>query len=124
MYQNRFGTQDQICFDSEADYYEFLGYLAKRDETTKVVWENNDEQGAWGAEGRILFYTPLPSALRARLKHTSGAGRIVSRVNCNAFVEHIAQYHRFAFDGLQDEAKIRASIPAAHIEDYERGLRL
>lgn len=124
MYRNRFGTRNQVRFRNAADYYEFLGYLAKDDGTTLIVWENNDEQGAWAAEGRIQFYMNPPAALRARLNHTAGTGNIVSRVNCNEFVEHIAQHHNVSPNGLQDRARIRASIPAAHITDFDRGFAL
>lgn len=124
MYQNTFGTKDQVQFNTAADYYEFLGYLAKEDGTTKIVWEHNDEQGAWAEEGRIQFYLWPPAALRARLNHTAGLGSIVSRVNCNAFVEHIARHHHFISNGSQDIARIRASIPAAHNADFDRGLTI
>ena len=80
MYRSEFGTKNQVRFDTAADYYEFLGYLAKDDGTTQLVWEHNDEQGAWAQEGRIHFKTPQPAALRARLDHTAGTGSIVSRV--------------------------------------------
>ena len=39
MYQQTFGTKQQISFNSEAEYYELLGYLSKNDATTKLVWE-------------------------------------------------------------------------------------
>jgi hypothetical protein len=124
MYVNRFGTHNQVCFDAEADYYEFLGYLAKNDGTTKLVWENNDEQGAWTAEGRIHFYITPPVVLRARLHHTAGVGSIVSRVNCNDFVQHIARCHNFISNDYQNVVIIRVSIPPMHITDFERGLAL
>ena len=114
----------QIRFLIEEDYYEFLGYLAKEDGTTKLVWEHNDEQGAWAGEGRIQFYVTQPAALRAKLNHTRGTGSIVSRVNCNDFIEHILQYHHFTSNGSQDIATIRSSVPAAHITDFDRGLAL
>lgn len=124
MYQNTFGTKDQVQFNTAADYYEFLGYLAKEDGTTKIVWEHNDEQGAWAQEGRIQFYVAQPVGLRATLNHTSGTASITSRVNCNAFVEHIAQYHHVMPNGPQNKAKIRGSIPPAHLKDFDRGLAL
>ena len=63
MYKSRFGRNGQINFSSPEDYYELLGYLAKSDGTTSITWENNEDQGAWGSEGRICFYSKrLPSA--------------------------------------------------------------
>ena len=124
MYRNRFGTRGQIRFLIDDDYYEFLGYLAKGDGTTSLVWEQNEEQGAWGEEGRIQFYVRPPVALRAKLNHTAGTGKVVSRVNCNDFVEHISQHHHFTSTGSQDIARIRASVPAEHITDFDRGSAL
>jgi hypothetical protein len=124
MYRNSFGTKDQVRFDTEADYYEFLGYLAKDDGTTKLVLERNDEQGAWAEEGRIQFYVTQPGALHAKLSHTIGTGSIVSRVNCNDFLYHIVKHHHFVSDGPQDKIKIRSSVQAAHKADFDRGLAL
>lgn len=124
MYRNTFGTNAQIRFNAEADYYEFLGYLAKNDGTTQLVWEDNDLRGAWAKEGRIQFYVQQPVALRARLDHTAGVGRIITRVNCNDFVEHVVAHHHFVTDGPQVAATIRTSIPAAHRTDFDRGLAL
>lgn len=124
MYLNKFGKFNQVSFNGEQDYYEFLGYLAKNDGTTKIVWENNDQQGAWGAEGRIHFYTQPPANLRAQLNHTLGIGSISSRVNCNDFVEHIVRYHYFVSNGVQDATRIRSSIPRIYIIDFDRGLAL
>ena len=124
MYQDKFGTKDQVCFDTEADYYEFLGYLAKNDGTTNLVWERNDEQGAWGEEGRIQFYVAQPAALRARLSHTAGTGNIISRVNCNDFVSYIVKNHGFRPSASQDIKIINALIPAKNRNDFDRGFAL
>lgn len=124
MYRNSFGTKGQISFDTEADYYEFLGYLAKEDGTTKLVLEHNDEQGAWAEEGRIHFYVTQPGALQAKLSHTVGTGSVVFRVNCNDFLDHIVQHHHFVSNSPQDKVKIRSSVPTAHKADFDRGLTL
>ena len=55
MYKSRFGRNGQVNFSCPEDYYELLGYLAKSDGTTSITWENNEDQGAWGSEGRICF---------------------------------------------------------------------
>jgi hypothetical protein len=86
MYQANFGTKQQISFNSESEYYELLGYLSKSDGSTILVWEDNDLQGAWTKEGRILFFVAQPATLRANLLHTAGNGNINSRVNCNEFI--------------------------------------
>jgi hypothetical protein len=126
MYQSSFGTIQQIRFNSESDFYEFLGYLAKNDGSTKIVWEDNDEQGAWGKEGRILFYIKVPTALKAILSHTKGITRagVESRVNCNEFVVNITQHHNFIVSGNQNQSNIRSTIPTNFHTDFDRGLSL
>ena len=61
MYRANFGTKTppQIQFTSESQYYQALGYLAKSDGTSSIHWEHNENQGAWGSEGRIHFYVNI-----------------------------------------------------------------
>ena len=121
MYKATFGTKQQVAFNSEADYYEFLGYLSKNDGSTRIVWEENDEQGAWAEEGRILFYTPQPNQLRVQLLHTAGNSTIVSRVNCNEFIESIRTHHNFVLGGNQNVDSIRTTVPNQFLSDFESG---
>lgn len=121
MYQTAFGTRNQVQFRNEHEYYELLGYLAKSDGTSSLVWEHNEEQGAWGSEGRIQFNTSnRPYA--AILPHTVGVGNIVSRVNCNEFVQNLNEDHNFAYGQRQNAELIRSTIPEEYLEDYDRGL--
>ncbi len=124
MYQPAFGTKDQVKFSSEEDYYELLGYLAKNDGTSRIVWERNDLQGAWGQEGRIEFYRPPSPKLKALLSHTAGNGSLHSRVNCNSYIEKIAKDHGFILIGPQDQTKIKATVPPKYHPAFDRGLSL
>lgn len=124
MYQPTFGTKQQITFNSEAEYYEFLGYLSKSDGTTILVWEHNDEQGAWAKEGRILFFVAQPAALRANLLHTAGVGNITTRVNCNEFILNIIGDHHFELGETQNIPNIRATVPNQYHADFDGGLQL
>lgn len=124
MYQPTFGTKQQIAFNSEAEYYELLGYLSKSDGTTILVWEHNDEQGAWAKEGRILFFVAQPAVLRANLLHTAGVGNIVSRVNCNEFILNIIADHNFVLGETQNINDIRATVPNHHHAAFDDGLQL
>jgi len=123
MYQSTFGTKNQIHFNDEHEYYELLGYLAKSDETTSLVWEHNEEQGAWGSEGRIQFFTSnYPFSVT--LPYTAGVGKIVSRVNCNEFIQNLNEDHNFVYGKRQDIGPIRRSIPEEYLIDFDRGLHL
>ena len=122
MYKSHFGRNGQVGFSCPEEYYELLGYLAKSDGSTRMTWENNEDQGAWGSERRICFHTRrLPSA--GCLRFTAGNGSIYKRVNCNDFVEHLSRYHGFVQGKYQDIAEIRKTIPAQYIPDFEKGLR-
>lgn len=124
MYQAYFGTKQQISFNSESEYYELLGYLSKSDGSTILVWEDNDLQGAWTKEGRILFFVAQPATLRANLLHTAGNGNIISRVNCNEFILNIRANHSFVLGETQNVPNIRATIPQQHIAAFDAGLQL
>ena len=123
MYQPNFVTQNQIQFSNENEYYELLGYLAKSDRTSSLVWEHNEDQGAWGSEGRIKFYISNPP-LSFSLNHTAGVGNVISRVNCNEFIENIATNHGFVMGGTQNIVNIRGTVPAQFQADFNRGLAL
>jgi hypothetical protein len=124
MTKQVFGKNRQIRFDHNSDFYELLGYLAKSDGSTSIVWEDNDNAGAWGPEGRICFYVVPPQLLRAHLKHTAGSGNVISRVNCNEFVELITVHHRFVPGDTQNQMSIRSTIPPSFLGDFTRGLSL
>ena len=38
-----------LNFESENEYYEVLGFLAKEEEYVRVYTESNDKAGAWGS---------------------------------------------------------------------------
>ncbi len=117
----RYGTQGQISFNSDTEYYQALGYLAKSDGTTSLTWENNEQQGAWGSEGRIHFYIDNPK-ITGYFRHTKGTGTIISRVNCNEFLSNLYQNHNFVNGKIQNVDAIRATIPPEYIDDFNYGL--
>lgn len=124
MYKNSFGRINQIHFASENEYYEFLGYLAKSDGSTSIVWEHNEEQGAWGSEGRIQIHiNNFPFTETCKL--TAGRGRsIINRVNCNEFVMNIVDDHNFIMGNDQNIDNIRNTVPTDYLLDFNRGLNL
>ena len=83
MYKQSFGSKGQIQFADEHEFYTLLGYLAKSDGSTSLVWEHNENQGAWGSEGRIQIYiSNMPDI--GSLTLTAGNGSdVISRINCN-----------------------------------------
>ena len=47
-----YGKQGQVKFNTLMEYYYTLGFLADG-KRAELRWENNENQGAWGSEGRI-----------------------------------------------------------------------
>ncbi|GHT67422.1 hypothetical protein FACS189452_05130 [Bacteroidia bacterium] len=82
-----------------------------------------EQQGAWGSEGRIQFFTS-DHPFTATLPYTAGVGNIVSRVNCNEFVQNLNEDHNFVMGGQQNVTAIRATVPNGYLSDFERGLNL
>ena len=124
MYKEKFGTKDQLTFTNESEYYELLGYLAKSDGSVKLVWEDNDDQGAWGKEGRIQLFENPPQTLSANLMLTAGVGNVLHRINCNEFVENIITHNAFVYGSSQDRVAIMATIPQEYQSDFTRGTML
>ena len=124
MYKRYFGSRKQMTFNSRDDYYEFLGFLANNNNKTSLTWENNEDQGAWGSEGRIQLYVEQPDELKVKLKHTAGTGNIVSRVNCNEYLSHIVRFHSFQEGSIQDVEVIRNTIRENDLDAFDRGLQI
>ena len=122
MYKSNFGTQNQIRFKSESEYYQALGYLAKSDKTS-IHWERNEQQGAWGSEGRIHFYVQNPN-IPGYFRLTAGTGNIYYRTNCNEFIQNLVIDHNFVMGSSQNIDEIRKTIPKQYINDFEYGLTL
>jgi len=125
MYQANFGTNNppQVQFNNENEYYQALGYLAKSDGSTSLHWENNENQGGWGSEGRIHFFVNS-SVIPGYFKQTSGTGNIISRTNCNEFVENIVMNHNFIMGANQNFSNILTTIPSQYLNDFNYGLAL
>ena len=111
MYQENFGRNNppQIQFNNESEYYKALGYLANNNHSTSLNWENNENQGAWGSEGRIHFYTNNPQ-ITGSFHLTAGTGNIHHRTNCNGFT--------------QDIQNIINTIPNEYLDDFDYGLSI
>ena len=125
MAQLIFGTKQQIQFASDSDFFEALGFLSKNDGTTSINWEHNENQGAWGSEGRIHCYKNIAN-FPAYFSNafSSGVSNIIHRINCNEYIEYLATNHDFQFGHNQDVNAITATIPAQYLGDFNRGLNL
>lgn len=125
MAQLIFGTKQQIQFASDNDFFEALGFLSKNNGTTSIHWECNENQGAWGSEGRIHCYQNIAN-FPAYFSNafTAGVGKVIHRINCNEYIEYLATNHAVEFGHKQNVDSIIATIPAQHLPDFERGQSL
>lgn len=124
MYKPSFGTNGQIQFDNKNQYYRLLGYLAKSDGSTSIVWEHNEDQGAWGSEGRIQIYTHNMPQIGHYTPTAGNGGNVISRINCNEFVANLRVDHKFRYGKTQDIDTIRTTIPDEYLADFESGLNI
>jgi len=125
MAQLIYGTNQQIQFISDSEFFESLGFLSKNNGTTSLTWEHNENQGAWGSEGRVHCYQNIanfPNYFSNAF--TAGVGNIIHRINCNEYVEYIVTNHSFILGKIQNQANIIATIPPANLVDFNRGLVL
>jgi len=119
-----FGKKGHVYFDDENEFYFTLGFLAQS-RKTEIHWEHNEEQGAWGSEGRIycngnVENYPLP----LKRAFTAGTGGIKHRVNCNEYIERLVRSHHFDMGDSQDINSIRQTIPKQYLNDFNKGLKL
>lgn len=125
MAQHTFGVKKQIQFSSDNDFFEALGFLSKNDGTTSIHWEHNENQGAWGSEGRIHCYKNTSNfPIYFSNAFTAGTNNIVYRINCNEYIEYLAKNHAVQLGHNQNVNAILTTIPAANIVDFNRGLTL
>jgi hypothetical protein len=125
MAQLIFGTRQQIQFESDNDFFEALGFLAKNDRTTSIHWERNEIQGAWGSEGRIHCYKNIENfPVYFSNAFSAGTNNIIHRINCNEYIKYIIEEHSFQIGHTQDLSAIRLTIPTQYATDFNRGLQL
>jgi len=99
--------------------------LARSNGETSLVFEHNEQQGAWGSEGRIQIHTSdFPTKWPTFPTTAGNGGNVLSRINCNEFIKEIVANHAFVEGGKQDIDSIRATIPSAYVDDFNNGLTM
>ena len=116
-----FGQKGQVSFSDEAEMYKFIGYLTKS--SVSIQWERNNEQGAWGQEGRMAFSTADVQSHFPNLGYTAGRAGCDSRLNCNEFVRELLHWG-FVRGNTQDVTSIRSNIPLVYQTDFDLGCQL
>lgn len=120
MVKLRYGTQGQVSFSDLTEYYYALGFLANS-RNAELRWENNEDQGAWGSEGRIHCLVPenrFPQCFR----FTAGRGAVYARINCNDYVGTLVMEHNFkANSKTQNLTAIMETVPEKYREAFKEG---
>lgn len=115
-----YGRNYQVRFKSYHEYYLALGFLAN-DSNCELRWEHNEDQGAWGSEGRIHCLVPS-SHFPQFFKFTAGRGNIYARINCNDYVSELVMTHNFKYNGKwQDLSSIKMTVPKEFLDDFDKG---
>ena len=88
----------------------------------RLVWENNQDQGAWGHECRIQILDRLADFQNLYSGRVSaGVGNILGRINCNQYLEYLTKHHNFSFESDPDYHSVRATVPTAYQKDFDDG---
>lgn len=84
-----YGKNNQVKFNSEEEKNTAINYILNSGNVDYNVHENNQNQGAWGPEDRIIFKTEsgVPDCLKRNM--TKGYPGIFGRINCKEFCEMI-----------------------------------
>lgn len=110
----------QVQFQTWDEYYFALGFLANF-RFADIRWEHNEEQGAWGSEGRIHCLVPQ-SQFPPFFRFTAGVGKVYARVNCNEYVETLVDDHGFSTNGrTQDFNVILRTVPPQYVQAFLNG---
>jgi hypothetical protein len=124
MQQLIFGRTNQVSFQNETEFYQALGFLSKSNGSTSLVWEENERSGAWGSEGRIECFIPqnqFPPCF-SNCSFTAGnGGRILHRINCNEFMQHIRNDFGFIMGRSQPVQIIRGNVPTNYLAAFDYG---
>jgi hypothetical protein len=120
MIKLSYGLRKQVSFPNFYEYYFALGFLANSN-NAELKWENNDDQGAWGSEGRIHCLVPeirFPQCF----KFTAGRGNVYARINCNEYVATLVNVHNFQYNSsYQDVEEIIKTVPPEYKDSFRDG---
>lgn len=87
-----YGRNKQIQFKNDTEKQEAIDYILNTPSNVDFkIHEDNQNQGAWGPEERIHFYSEesVPECLKRQM--TAGRGDLYGRMNCKEFCEELRQ---------------------------------
>ena len=109
-------TRKSIVFNSLSEVYETIGILTSGKYTMLKI-EQNQLSGAWGKEGRIIIYSSPHKFLKPISdRFSAGNGRILYRVNSNAFILDMISNHGFTVVPITSTGKTANVVPPTYYE--------
>lgn len=113
-----YGRNGQVSFSSSEEFYYTLVFLADY-RRAALYWEHNEDQGAWGSEGRIHCLIPQ-ERFSDFFKFTAGRGTgVYARINCNDYVGCLVEDHKFKVKGArQDVETIMSTVPEMYRDAF------
>lgn len=115
-----FGKENQVCFRDWHEYYFALGFLANSN-NAEIRWEHNENQGAWGSEGRIHCLVPC-ERFPQNFNFTAGRGSVYARINCNDYVKALVEKHKFSMNSRNNSFnEILSTVPDEYVKDFRSG---
>lgn len=123
-----YNCKNNLHFVNEQSFCTVLGVLANN-KYTKIVWEHNEKQGAWGSEGRIHIYkdnTYLTKFLQPWF--TKGRDNFSPPILCreqgNGYIKYLNQKFRIGNNISQDGDYIRQIVETQYpqyLQDFDTG---
>lgn len=121
-----------LKFNSDKEYYETLGFLAKEDELIRVYTESNDKAGAWAGQGRMSLRNVSVDSLPEALMNAFGTS-VDGRISETRYVRNLKQNHNFTKEvdptgsdftkRIYKESlkKVLETVPEEYQNDFYRG---
>ncbi|MBQ1992997.1 MAG: hypothetical protein II243_00835 [Lachnospiraceae bacterium] len=122
-------------FDSEKEYYEALGFLAKDEEHVRVYTENNDKASEWAVQGRMSLRNVSVDSLPEALMNVFETSADV-RISEPRYVRNLMENHNFTkeVDPIGSDftkrlykemlEKVLETVPEEFENDFYRGYHL
>lgn len=120
-------------FESEAEYFEVLGFLAKDSRPIDIFTHENQRSGARAPQGKlkINFSGRIPEALAWAFDQSSDDRLSVSDyvdnlVQCHAFTRFVDPTGRQYTYHIYPESieAVRSTVPQQYKQDFDRGYNL
>lgn len=127
-----FNWGNVLKFNSEKEYYETLGFLAKDEEYIRIYTESNDKAGAWAGQGRMSLRNVSVDSLPEALKNAFETS-IDGRISETRYVRNLKENHNFTKEidptgsdftkriYKENLEKVLETVPKEFENDFYRG---